>query len=208
MSPLIFLATDTAYLIPVVRKAFQEHAAMDANSVVVLPQFRLQANQGVTFDALEGTGQKCLEGWQAMVSDMMLLAHSNVLVAARHSTFTQSLPLSMMFARQQIFCEVSDEGVTMTCVDGDMQTWLFRDNVSSIHTFVADAGSDSSAVSHRITLLLPDVSQPPEFSQAKKFLTDPWTNPNQEALFPYGQAKIYKKYRNQKPSSTPGWNFV
>jgi hypothetical protein len=209
--PLIFLATDTAYLIPVVQKAFQQFVGMSSDDVVVLPQFRLETNQGVTFDALGGTGQKCLDGWQAMVSDMMLLAYSNVLVAAKHSTFTQSLPLTVVFEQQQTFCEVSGRGTVMTCLNGSIQTWLFRDNPSQSHTFVVDSQNSvqaSSAVTHPITVLLPDVTKPAEFLQAQSFLSHPWRKQNQEAIFRYGKTKIYKKYRSQKQFPGSKWHFV
>ncbi|KAG7357810.1 Nodulation protein Z NodZ [Nitzschia inconspicua] len=213
LSPIIFLATDTAHLIPIFQQATKEYLNIET---VVLEQLRLNINQGVTFEALAGTGDECLEGWKAMVNDMILLSHVNVLVAARYSTFTQSLPLSMIFHRQQTFCEVSEDGKSMTCVSGDIHAWLFRQMPSvQSQTFTMDTSSktntDDVIVIHPITLLLPDVEPPMEFAQAQRFLQT--QSLELESVFPYGSTKLFKKYRNRKndvvvATEPSQWNFV
>jgi hypothetical protein len=222
MPPLIFLATDTAHLIPV----FQEKSRQVLNiETVVFDQLRLPVHQGVTFEALQGQGQACLDGWQGMMSDMILLSRVNILVATRYSTFTQSLPLSMMFHHQQSFCEASHDGTAMTCVAGRIQNWLFRNDPSHIHTYNSlhdDNKNDDNdmdmeespppppsppqPVQHPITLLLPDVEPPPELAQAQHFFGQPLPPPQppldqkkkvtMEAIFPYGHSKLFQKYRN------------
>jgi hypothetical protein len=208
LPPLVFLATDTAYLIPVIQDLSKQYLHIET---VVLPQFRLEANQGVTFDVLEGTGKKCLDGWQAMMSDMILLSYADILIAAKRSTFTQSLPLSMIFYRQKTFCEVSHNGMTMTCISERIQAWLYRNDPSRIRTYTIDKDTSNSPpvdVAHLITVLLPDIDPPVEFTQAQEYLLKPWDNPAQESIFAYGQTKIFKKYIGRKPEMESRWNFV
>lgn len=220
--PLIFLATDTAYLIPVIQNASQ--TLFNPVETVVLPQYRLDANKGVTFMALEGSGLKCLRGWQSMVSDMILLSHTDVLVAAKHSTFTQSLPMALVLHDGRSFCEASDTGNAITCMN-DIETWLFRNDDSKTTTYSNsdDDGGDGGGVKveatkrvvspHRVTLLLPDVTKPLEFDEAQTFLAEPWnitdpSSPFVEATFLYGNYKVDQKYRNAKPLKESKWNFV
>jgi hypothetical protein len=206
--PIVFLATDTAYLIPLVQDVSKRYLNIET---VVLPQLRLEANQGVTFDNLEGTGRKCLDGWQAMVSDMILLSHADFLIAAKHSTFTQSLPLSLIFHRRKTFCEVSENGMTMTCISGRIEAWLFRDDPSRIHTYAVVKDTTKSPpgdVAHPITVLLPDNVLPVEFALAQEYLRQPWEDPVHESIFAYGQTKIFKKYRGTKLETESRWNFA
>jgi hypothetical protein len=228
LPPLIFLATDTAHLIPV----FQDKSKQVLNiETVVFDQLRLPVHQGVTFEALQGQGQACLDGWQGMMSDMILLSRVNILVATRYSTFTQSLPLSMMFHHQQSFCEASHDGTAMTCVAGRIQNWLFRNDPSHIHTYNSlhdDNKNDDNdmdmeesppppsppqPVQHPITLLLPDVEPPPELAQAQHFFGQPLQPPldqkkkvTMEAIFPYGHSKLFQKYRNNNNNNHPQKN--
>jgi hypothetical protein len=208
LPPLVFLATDTAHLIPIIQELSKRYLNIET---VVLLQGRLETNQGVTFDTLEGKGRKCLDGWQAMVSDMILLSRTDFLIAAKHSTFTQSLPLSLIFHRQKTFCEVSNDGLTMTCISKRIQNWLFRDDPSSIHTYTITKDTTNSQpvdVAHNITVLLPDIDLPVEFAQAQEFLLSPWNDPSREAIFAYGQTRIFKKYRGRKPEGEPRWNYA
>ena len=189
--PLLFLATDTAYLVPTIvhTTAHQFHVP-----TVILPQIRLPDNQGVTFRALQGAGEKCLQGWRAMVSDMFLLSQADVLIAARHSSFTQSLPLSILFdhvrqhpsqRRGPNFCEVSSSATTMTCLE-DLSTWLFRKDPSKMITYILPSSTDrninsksndgmddlENPVVHKLLVLLPDLEPPKEFPDVVSYLTD------------------------------------
>jgi hypothetical protein len=144
-----------------------------------------------------------------MVSDMILLSQTNVLIAAKHSTFTQSLPLSILFDRkQQQFCEVSATGRAMTCTS-NMKNWLFRTDTDDIHTYYSNGDTDENDegdVSHMLTLLLPDIEPSRQFTKVKLFLEIPWTDPSEEAIFYYGLSKINKKYRTIKSSNESIWN--
>ena len=64
--PKVFLATETPYLVQMIVTITQQHHI----PTVVLPQIHVADNQGVTFSALDGAGDRCLEGWRAMVSDI------------------------------------------------------------------------------------------------------------------------------------------
>jgi hypothetical protein len=190
---------------------------------VILPQIRVPENEGVTFKALQGAGQKCLEGWQAMMSDMLLLSHADVLIAARHSSFTQSLPMSLVFDRKQAikgphFCEVSDTGTSMTCLQ-DLPTWLFRDDPSKIFQYSTTTTTTTQTnnneeeeeeqhmmVMHKMVIHLPDMKPTKEYSQAVQFLQSAKTT-NQ--TFIYGKNRFNPRYRKQKyDGSNPFFTFA
>lgn len=107
LRPLLFIATDTAHLLPMIEKMV-ESSNHDQNmpraqplEILTWPQDRLPKNAGVTFDALQGKGERCLQGWRSAMSDSLLLSQVDVLIAAKRSTFTQSLPLTLGFDRNQ-----------------------------------------------------------------------------------------------------------
>jgi len=107
LHPLLFVATDTAHLLPMIEKMIEssnhDHNIPRARTLEILtwPQDRLPKNAGVTFDALQGKGERCLQGWRSAMSDSLLLSKADVLVAAKRSTFTQSLPLTLGFDRNK-----------------------------------------------------------------------------------------------------------
>ena len=129
LRPLLFIATDTAHLLPVIekvsgllskddRKNYDEFLNTSSNQtnrfnitmtdpdlmtfeILTWPQDRLPKNGGVSFDALKGKGKRCLEGWRSSMSDILLLSKVDVLIAAKRSTFTQSLPLTLGFHRNR-----------------------------------------------------------------------------------------------------------
>lgn len=114
LRPLLFVATDTAHLLPLVDKMINQGTIKEesgrnnstlptagALEVVTWPQDRLPKNSGVSFDTLQGKGESCLQGWRSAMSDALLLSTVDVLIAAKRSTFTQSLPLSLGFDRNR-----------------------------------------------------------------------------------------------------------
>ena len=217
--PLLFLATDTAYLVPTVANVTQSFGV----PTIVLPQIRVKAKEGVTFKALQGAGEKCLQGWEAMFSDMLLLSQADVLIAARRSSFTQSLPMSLVFDRAARmgtqgpnFCEVSYSGTTMTCLE-DISTWLFRDDDSKMFTYSTEDPASNSisrkndpesfknsasqasrphSVVHKVLVHLPDVESPKEFDHAVAFLSSPERQGH--TTHTYGKKRFNPKYRNRK----------
>jgi hypothetical protein len=208
--PLLFVATDTAYLVPFINKTMLSFGIPTA----VLPQIRVDAKEGVTFKALNGAGDKCLEGWQAMVSDMLLLSYSDVLIAARRSSFTQSLPMSLVLDRAATegidgphFCEASLAATTMTCIQ-DLPTWLFRDDESKMFiysiedevfapTTTAMTNASSTPVIHKLLVHLPDITPVKEFAHAIEFLSNRDTE-SSVATHTYGNKRFNPKYRNRK----------
>lgn len=209
--PLIFLATDTAYLVP----AFTNLTHSYGVKTVVLPQIRVADRQGVTFSALSGAGEKCLLGWQAMVADMILLSEADILVAARHSSFTQSMPMSLVLDRTQNdrgphFCEVSDNATSMSCFQ-DLPTWLFRDNRDKDWTYSLpfEGTHQSDEVHHKALVHLPDKDRPKEYDNLIKFL-EAKELPVEDGIptHTYGSKRFNPKYRKRKPAEIPGWNFI
>ncbi len=112
LRPLLFVATDTAHLLPLIDKMASQGTEKDDSGeneptqttpgmfdVVTWPQYRLPQNAGVTFDTLQGKGEECLQGWRSAMSDALLLSSVDMLIAAKRSTFTQSLPLTLGFGR-------------------------------------------------------------------------------------------------------------
>ena len=154
LPPLLFIATDTAHFLPLIEKAITNEEISLRPEIITYPQYRLPRNAGVGFDVLKGKGDSCLDGWKSAVNDALLLSEVDILIAAKYSTFTQSLPLALGFDRnrndknssnrdddhgheskenitrinnrQFSFCEVSEPDATsVTCVT-DVRTWLFR----------------------------------------------------------------------------------
>eukprot|EP00527_Entomoneis_sp_CCMP2396_P005109 CAMPEP_0198149082 /NCGR_PEP_ID=MMETSP1443-20131203/44991_1 /TAXON_ID=186043 /ORGANISM="Entomoneis sp., Strain CCMP2396" /LENGTH=617 /DNA_ID=CAMNT_0043814005 /DNA_START=98 /DNA_END=1951 /DNA_ORIENTATION=+ len=178
--PLIFLATDTASVLEQLRHRF---GSWDI-PVVSVPQPRVAPKQGVSYSAWTAGSQHCWQGWLYSMVDMALLAKSNVVVAARRSTFTQILPLSIVLKDNQDsggiiseqnkfrFCEASESGQSMTCF-ATRDTWLFRGHqnmvaqqyhhnqsltklhsVEALKTFGPE--NNSSAVVHKVMVHFPD----------------------------------------------------
>lgn len=108
LRPLLFVATDTAHLVPLIENMVNSGTMKDENrimpsagmlEVLTWPQERLPKNAGVTFDTLQGKGERCLHGWRSAMSDSLLLSKTDILIAAKRSTFTQSLPMTLGFHR-------------------------------------------------------------------------------------------------------------
>lgn len=209
---LIFLATDTAYLIPILSNLTQHFSV----PTVVFPQIRVPDHEGVTFSALSGAGKKCLQGWQAMVADMILLSEVDILIAARHSSFTQSMPISLVLERKKQekgphFCEVSDSAMRMSCFQ-DIETWLYRDELSKQWMYVLPSAStdETGQVRHKSLIHLPDKDSPKEYDHLLHFLIDDNipTSSVDSMTHTYGSKRFNPKYRNRKPSLISGWNFT
>ncbi len=210
--PLIFLATDTPYLVPTMANLTLHFGV----STVVFPQIRVADHQGVTFSAFSGTGRKCLLGWQAMMADMILLSETDLLIAARHSSFTQSMPISLLFHRKENedgphFCEVSTNATTMSCFQ-DLSAWLYRDEPKKEWTYSLPSAStgERGQVHHKSLVHLPDKNLPKEYDDVLKFLAENEIPKKNEgsSTHRYGSKRFYPKYRHRKPSPLPGWNFT
>ena len=116
---IVFVATDTAAIIPKLQ------AALDKILVVHWEQARPTEGSGVLFGEqgkVNRQGEECLDGWTNTFTDMMLLSHADILIAARPSSFTQSLPMALVYAAKGTFCEVNPDASDRRCYK-DFATW-------------------------------------------------------------------------------------
>lgn len=126
LPPILYLATDTPSLMSRFRRELQ-----GIMQVVDFPQERTPEGAGVAFGsrgAVLNDGQQCLEGWRGAVMDMILLSHADVVIAARPSSFVQTMPMVMRFATpkgervfQRPFCEVNYNATDMNCYETFME---------------------------------------------------------------------------------------
>lgn len=115
----IFVATDTPTIVHTLQHSFGNV------SVVSWEQARPQIGSGVLFGEqgnVHRQGEDCLDGWANTFIDMMLLSFADVLIASRPSSFTQSLPMSLLYATEKTFCEVNPEATEMQCFK-DFSSW-------------------------------------------------------------------------------------
>jgi hypothetical protein len=118
--PLVYLATDTESLIPLIT------AALDGIiPVVTLPQDRpVDGVQFGSVGAVQTEGDTCLDGWKNTVMDMVLLSHADIVIAARPSSFVQSMPMILSLANDEesSFCEFSFDATDVRCFTS-FQQW-------------------------------------------------------------------------------------
>jgi hypothetical protein len=134
---VLFLATDTPYLVDQVSTLLLEKKRWDEAAITVVhrDQIRPTEGSGVFFGQhgnVESTGSDCLQGWEDTMIDMILLSHTDVVIAARPSSFTQSLPMSLVLATNsstrrvdQPYCEVNTNATTMQCFSS-FSDWCCR----------------------------------------------------------------------------------
>jgi hypothetical protein len=124
---VLFVATDTPPMIDKLRALLNGKM-----TVVSFEQVRPQHGTGVLFGErgqVVTTGEKCLEGWENSLMDMILLSHADVVVAARPSSFSQSMPMSLVLATlkesrkaMHPYCELNPAGTDMRCYQ-DFREW-------------------------------------------------------------------------------------
>lgn len=125
--PLLFIATDTAHIITSFRKLLAGRMP-----VVHLLQDRKDHGQGVLFGErgnVTKTGHECMGGWESVFTDMMILSHADVVVAARPSSFTQSIPMTLALSTEKAgrkvaksYCEVNPAATQYVCYE-DLKDW-------------------------------------------------------------------------------------
>lgn len=221
---LVFVSTDTTDVIPLVQAALRDKV----DGVVTFPQPRLPTQEGVSYQKWT-VGDECFDGWKSAMTDMALLAASNVVVAATRSTFTQILPLSQVLLPRQNdkeksgyrFCEIGNAGQAMSCFR-DRQAWLLRqrgehtwrsrssthEKCNSIKPSSMGAFSntleDHDRIVHKVMVHLPDVQEDPLRKDALQFLR----GFTEESRFYYGPA-FARKYRGgQNSVFTPEWTWA
>lgn len=113
---LVYIATDTPSMIELFRHELSPHNV----KVLDLPQTRMEEGSGVMFGEAARVHNKgdesddyssCLKGWTDTLSDMFLLSHADVVVAATPSSFSQTAPMSLAFGKESQavetpYCEV------------------------------------------------------------------------------------------------------
>lgn len=135
---MIFLATDTAYVVPKIRSLSNEKCRIP---VVSADQAYPEEGEGVSFLAYGGqrvNQKKCLNGWRDMVLDMYMMTQCNTVIAGTYSSFTQTAPLSYVFRKAKMynhgmtnsstihphyFCEMGRNGDRMDCFD-KLRSWI------------------------------------------------------------------------------------
>lgn len=127
---VLFVATDTASIISRVRNLVSSFGPESSDiKVLGYQQKRPEYGTGVNYDVTTGT---CLGNWEASFTDMILLSHTDVVVAARPSSFTRSLPMMLSLSKptkqrkvQHSFCELNWEATDMNCFKG-FRDWCCR----------------------------------------------------------------------------------
>lgn len=124
---ILFVATDTPDLISKFRVLLRGKIP-----VVQFEQQHPPPGSGVFFGergSVINDGNVCLTGWEGAFADMMLLSYSDVVLSARPSSFTQSLPLSLVLTKPKLqrrtvkaFCEVNPNATEMICYE-DYHEW-------------------------------------------------------------------------------------
>ena len=132
--PMIFLSTDTFEVISKVKDAFSKYGI----PVTFAPQDWVPSGKGVSYAYNSRLNiSSCLQGWVSQFMDMMLLSESDIVIAAKYSSFTQTLPLSIMFHKAASsptesslvvhprFCEIAADGDVMSCYD-NFRDWIMK----------------------------------------------------------------------------------
>jgi hypothetical protein len=124
---VLFLATDTPPMIDKLRELLN-----GTMTVVSFEQTRAEHGTGVLFGErgkVVVAGEKCLEGWENSLVDMILLSHADVVIAARPSSFSQSMPMSLVLATSKEsrtamhpYCELNPTGTEMLCYES-FRSW-------------------------------------------------------------------------------------
>lgn len=122
---LLYLATDTASLISKFRLILH-----DTMRVIELPQTRPKEGTGVLFGSVgdvQTTGRDtCLAGWTDAMMDLILLSYTDVVIAARPSSFVQGMPMILSLGaytqeKRKQYCEVSFNASAIQCFSNLMQ---------------------------------------------------------------------------------------
>jgi Nodulation protein Z (NodZ) len=132
LPPVLYVATDTPSMVSMFRRELKPAKIQ----VLECPQSegRKQEGQGVLFGVSDQVHNKdgdagddyssCLMGWTNTMTDMFLLSHADVVVAAKPSSFSQTAPMSLAFGNRprklsKAYCEVipGKENITMNTTD-------------------------------------------------------------------------------------------
>ena len=123
--PLIFIATDTPSIIKSIRQLFAKN-----NIEVISNSHNIDEMVGPSYLIKD---RRCLKAWKLQMIDMVLLSLSDVIVAGRYSSFTQTMPLSLLFSDKRSnrvvgdkpYCELEGDATSMSCFR-TYRAWLGR----------------------------------------------------------------------------------
>ena len=166
--PMIFLSTDTFEVISKLRDAFSKHGI----PVIFAPQDWVPSGKGASYQYNNGLNKSsCLQGWMSQFMDMMLLSESDVLIAGAYSSFTQTLPLSIMFDKAASsssgessglvppkFCEIVVAGDLMFCFD-NFRDWSMEKEESRFPEIVNNQTHDRVSARIRNLNMFPRPSE-------------------------------------------------
>lgn len=115
--PVLYIATDTYSYVPLFRSKLA-----GIMLVVDFEQARVEEGSGVFAGQETKNTDKdaCLENWHAMISDQILLSSTDVVIAPKYSSFSQTMPLSIALNRNkrkvdQGYCEMTKIDEPMVC---------------------------------------------------------------------------------------------
>jgi len=114
--PLLYVATDTPKMVSMLNKSLK-----NIMPVIEYHQRRPPEGTGVLFGtAAKNSGSDCLTGWEDATMDVMLLGRSDIAIAARPSSFIQTLPLTFALSRGEnvttpSYCEFDYNATSMRC---------------------------------------------------------------------------------------------
>jgi hypothetical protein len=139
--PVLFIATDTHSYVGHLRAAL-----VDTMPVLDMPQVRKAPGEGVFFGEKRNVmkhGSTCLDGWDGAVQDMILLSHADILLIPKSSSFTQTMPASLVMGRPdripEPFCELNDLSTGWKCFD-NVTDWSC--NTLAMTNVMFDASQD------------------------------------------------------------------
>uniref|UniRef100_A0A7S4AQR6 Uncharacterized protein n=1 Tax=Pseudo-nitzschia australis TaxID=44445 RepID=A0A7S4AQR6_9STRA len=91
LPPLLFVATDDGLVVGKMANATKPYNI----EAISLPQERMETGSGVSYKGFKSKSEdnQCKESWFSQIADAILLGAADVVIAARYSSFTQSLPL-------------------------------------------------------------------------------------------------------------------
>jgi len=115
---MIYVGTDTGSVISKLQNASKALCgSSNGNNNVPIPivsaaQEYPEEGKSVSFSQKQQT-QKYLESWESMFLDMYLFTQSNSVIAGSYSSFTQSAPLSVVFAKARVMAQKKEEENTI-----------------------------------------------------------------------------------------------
>ena len=150
--PVLYIATDTYSYVPLFRSKLAE-----IMPVVDFEQARVEEGSGVfAGQELKNTDKDtCLENWHAMISDQILLSSTDVVIAPRYSSFSQSMPLSIALNRKekkvpQGFCEMTKMDQPMVCHENAMNWCTDRKHKLSMKIMKPEVGFEEFLTTMKI----------------------------------------------------------